>query len=365
MISDCYIHRESDWKHLPWQHINGRVTLMQKKIFDASRQYNLKLLHKVQNFLLNSNEARLFAIDKMINSTNKYYKLYNCENYCSKDIDKFYLFKYLFNNNSILKVQLQFFLEQIKEYLIYLCIEPEWNARFNPANIHDIHSDYSQLISFKTYIDHINWSKIIYHTQYIPYISRNIYYWASNKFFVKDKNFIFRYLPTLLLKIYHLENQWHRIKLIKWSSFCRCLSKKCIKSKKQRFYFLFTLIIQNHLFKFYNCLSSIIIELKSKFYHKDALNRLRLNKQLNWINIIKITTLILQKKLCQKVKLLSHFYTIYIINAINFLLSSLKICQNYHHILNKLNHYQFNLFNMLYKKIIFNFLYKYLFKINR
>nr|YP_010865295.1 hypothetical protein QQR83_pgp079 [Campylaephora boydenii]WGT74064.1 hypothetical protein [Campylaephora boydenii] len=365
MITDYYIHRESDWQHLPWQHINGRVTLIQKKIFEASKQYNLTVLRKVQNFLLNSNEAKLFAIDKIMNSTYEYYKLYNYENYYSKDIDKFYLFKYLFNNNSLLKVQLQFVLEQIKEYLIYLCIEPEWNARCNNINTNYIHSNYSQLISFKTYIDHLNWNKIICHTQSTPYISRHIDFWASNKFFIKDKNVIFKYLPNLLFKIYHLENQWHKIKLIKWNYLSSCLNKKYLKYKKKIFYCLVIPIIQNQLFKFYEYLNSIIIEIKSKFYHKDILNRLKLNKQLDWIKIIKITTLIIQKKLCQKVKLLSYFYTKYIINVINFLLSSLKVSRDYHHIIHLLNHYQFNLFNMLYKKIISNFLYKYLFKINR
>ena len=365
MITDYYINIESDWQNLPWQHINGRVALIQKKIFEASRQHNLKVLHKTQNSLLNSNEARLFAIDKIINSINKYYKLYNDEHYFSKDIDKFYLFKYLFNHNSILKVKLKFILEKIKEYLVYLCISPEWKARFQYLNMKDIHIDDSQLISCKVHIDHLKWNKIIYYTKYIPYISHHIYYWISNKFFIQDQYGAFKYLPNLLSKIDNLEIQWHEIKLIKWKHLFDYLNIKSIKQNKYVLYCLFTFKLKNYLFSYCYYLNNIIIEIKSKFYNKDYLNRLRINLQLKWLHIIQTITFILQARICKRIKLLNHSYIIHIINTINFLLSSLKICQNNHHIMYLLNYYKFNLFNMLYKKIIFNFLYKYLFKINR
>ena len=362
MITDYYIHIESDWQNLPWQHINGRIALIQKKIFEASRQYNLEVLYRIQNYLLNSNEARLFAINKIMSGTNRYYKIYNHENYCYEDIDKFYLFKYLFNYNPILKVNLKFILEQIKEYLIYLCIEPEWKARLYPLKIKDINRKYYKLVSLKMFLDHLNWNKIICYTKYIPYISKHIYYWLNNKFFVKDQYCVLTYLPNLLLTVYDLETKWHKIKLSKWNYLCTELNEKYIKT---RFYFIFITIIKNHLFSFYDYLNNIIIEIKTKFYNKNYFNRSKLNNQLKWVDIIHITTFILQTKLYAKIQLLNYLYIINIINTINLLLSCLKIYQNYHHMTYLLNYYTFNLFNMLYKKITLSCLYQYSFKVSR
>nr|YP_009296989.1 hypothetical protein Ceram_056 [Ceramium japonicum]AOM66332.1 hypothetical protein Ceram_056 [Ceramium japonicum] len=356
MIIDCHININSEWQYLPWKQINGRLILIQKKILEASKQYDLKLLNNTQNILLNSSEVRIFAIHKIVNNINEYYKKYNNESYLFNDIDKYYLFKYLFNHNSLLKTKLKFLAEKIKEYLIYLCIGPEWKVRLKPFK-------YAEN-KINTFLNNnrqtLNWDKMINNIRWSPYICNHILYWIKNKFFVQCD--IFKYLPNLLLKICELNKVWNKIKAIKFKCLGCFLKNKYIKQNRK---ILYMLLLQNKANKYYYDSVNILNHIKSKFYKKNSLNRLRFNRRLSWFNIVNITSIVLHSKLCDYIYLLNYSFINTIIKKINFLLSYLKIRKNYHFVIFSAHYYKLDLYNILYKKITLNFLYQYLFKIDR
>lgn len=359
MIINCHININSEWQYLPWKQINGRVLLIQKKIFEASKQNNLKILNKAKNTLLNSSEVKLFAINKIINNIDHYY---SNEKYLLKDIDKFYIFKYMFYTNILLKTKVKFFVEKIKEYLIFLCLEPEWKARLKQYYSLENKIEKQQYLSSKKNIENLNWNKLISHNKFSPYISNYIYYWIKNKFFVYNKYYIFQYLPSLLLKIYQLNEQWYLYKLQKVNYNCHSLNNKYINNQnkisyntKQKYY----------LNKVLTCLVSIIRNIKSRLYKKDTFNRLRFNRQLSWFYIINQVTFILQVTIFQYIYLVTYLFIDTLINKINFLLSYLKVRKNYHSVILPSNYYNLDLYIILYKKAITSFLYKYLFKIDR
>lgn len=338
MIVNCHLNIELKWQDLPWLQINRRIALMQRKIFDASQEYNLDLLYQAQKIFINSFEARLFAIDKIISETKKYY---NYENYLFNNIDKFYIFKYLFNNNSPLKVKLKMLTEQIKEYLIYLSLEPEWKARFNLLN-----TEYSNTESLKYFdsIEDVDLNKLIYQYKSSSYISKSIHYWFINNYYISNK-----YLKDLLVGIYNLKFNWCMKKISKFNYNNNC---KYIKTKKN-----------------VNILKTSLINIfaitKSRFYYHNYLKKLKFKQNLNWPTMINQINLILQIELSKKNTVLKYFFISYILNQINNLLSLLNTKQKYHHFIHLLNYNKYNIYNLLYKKIISIYLYKYLFKINR
>lgn len=54
-----------EWKKLPWREIERRVFKLQKRIYQASRQDNKVLVHKLQRLLINSRSAKLLAVRKV------------------------------------------------------------------------------------------------------------------------------------------------------------------------------------------------------------------------------------------------------------------------------------------------------------
>ena len=259
MINACHINQESKWEYLPWQTINGRVVLIQKKIFEASKQYNLELLHNAQNFLLNSNEAKLLAIEKIVHNTRKYYKSYSLENYLLEDIDKFYLFKYLFNNKSLLKTKLKFLAEKVKEYLIFLCLESEWEARLEPLANEYIKTKEINCISYNINIENVNWNQILYKNQCLPYIYNHILYWLKNRFIIDNKYYSFKYLVNLLLQIYNLGIEWSKIKLIKWQYFCSVWCDLTINNQRKIFYLIIVKIFRTNRIPLFLSLTNAVI----------------------------------------------------------------------------------------------------------
>nr|YP_009391222.1 hypothetical protein [Dipterocladia arabiensis]ARW59366.1 hypothetical protein [Dipterocladia arabiensis] len=116
----------TNWKLLPWKDIYTRIIIIQKKIYQASKSYNWQYLCKLQKYLINSNEAKIFSIKYIINQLYIYNKHKKKIKYKIKDKEKFIIFKVLFD-----VCQSSFFvIEKVKQYLIHLCIKPEWEAKF-------------------------------------------------------------------------------------------------------------------------------------------------------------------------------------------------------------------------------------------
>jgi RNA-directed DNA polymerase len=54
-----------EWNKLPWKKIQVKVFKLQRRIYRASQQGNVKLVHKLQRLLLKSWYARLLAVRKV------------------------------------------------------------------------------------------------------------------------------------------------------------------------------------------------------------------------------------------------------------------------------------------------------------
>nr|YP_009511438.1 hypothetical protein [Gracilariopsis mclachlanii]AXI97315.1 hypothetical protein [Gracilariopsis mclachlanii] len=126
------LDQKTQWKDLPWKQIKQRVFILQNKIYKATQLCNRNLVYQAQNNLINSNEAKLIAIQQVFGSIQKSYMNLNQDNYLIKDINKIYILNFLFKTDSLCKSykSLQALLEKVKQYLIYLCLESEWSARF-------------------------------------------------------------------------------------------------------------------------------------------------------------------------------------------------------------------------------------------
>lgn len=343
MTVKSHVNIESEWKYLPWLQINKRIALMQKKIFDASKEHDLNKVYQAQNIFINSFEARVFAIETIIKDINKYYSY---ENYLYNDTDKFYIFKYLFRHNSPLKAQLKILAEQIKEYLIYLLLEPEWKTRLNVLNLKYLEKKYLQDINN---IENLDWQKLISNNQLLSYISKSIEYWSINKFYVQNYYYKFNYLPVLLLDILKIKFNWSKLKMN--------------KLKYNNYYT--SIHVQHSTNTFNNSFNNIFTYTKSNFSYQSYLKKIKFKKKLNWEIITNEINLIIQNELCNNIKKLKYDFINNIISKINNLLSLLKIRKNYHHFIYLLKYNKSNIYNILYKKIISIYLYQYLFQINR
>lgn len=104
--------------------------MIQKQIFFAAKTYNLDYMHKLQKYLLNSNEAKIISINQTLKEVYKYYNYYNKEKYITSDYKKFMILKFLFDIKFCKNQVNSIISEKIKQHLIYLCIKPEWQAKF-------------------------------------------------------------------------------------------------------------------------------------------------------------------------------------------------------------------------------------------
>lgn len=119
----------TDWKVLPWKKIYTRIQIIQTKIYKAAKQNNLQYIFILQKYLLNSNEAKILAIKNIIDNIYIFSKYKKKIKLFIHNKNKFKIFLSLYNyklNNN----KFDYILKQIKDYLIYLCIKPECEAKF-------------------------------------------------------------------------------------------------------------------------------------------------------------------------------------------------------------------------------------------
>ena len=125
---DC----STNWIYLPWDQIKERIFILQAQIYEASKSCNNNLIYKVQNILVNSNEAKILAIEEIFQSLYDTSLQHNQDYYQLTDEDKYLIFCSLFQEQK-LNVNLVVVREKIKQCLICFCLQPEWEARFEPG----------------------------------------------------------------------------------------------------------------------------------------------------------------------------------------------------------------------------------------
>lgn len=225
------LNNYTDWNSLPWKKIKERIILIQKKIYNASRQCNKQKIYFYQNLLINSNEAKIKSIELTCQVILNYYLKQSKETYFLSHKDKFSILYYLFSSfkkNELIKV----IIEKTKEILISLCMQPEWEARFEPilqSNIQGIYrySIEEKLINFfdKKYLNKINSFylnyKIIFNfidknylikkLHSVNYVNKHINILLNNQIIIKSykiKDFLYCHLYTILSKIIFNGTEW-------------------------------------------------------------------------------------------------------------------------------------------------------------
>ena len=370
-----HLSQISSWNSLPWKQIDTRIILIQRKIFEAAREYNQYKVHKIQNYLLNCNESKLIAINNIINSIHNYYNFNNSDKYYCTNEDKFIIFKNIFSesfNNEYLNNRINLIIEKVKEYIIYLCIEPEWKARYEPflrKNLNCIKNNYISINLYKNiYKQNFALFNIINRLKSLPYINNTIYYWLYNKYHLYKPNTSLLFI--VLKKISLIGLEWSQIKNFKLNNSINY--KESFNFKEKLFYTISNLHCINEDVYFLNILyidkyllSQILFNIRKKLYKKDYINRLRFNHSLNSINIIKIFIEELQKIYIFYIHLIFKTQFKKIIQLINQLLSINKQYLYKQNNLKKLNHTEYQLYQFIYKKTVSSFLNKYLIKINR
>jgi len=362
MFQSYYLNIDSSWKHFPWKKISTRVVLLQKKIFEAARKNNKLQIYKIQNYLLNCNEAKIFAIENIINSINNYYDFYNEEKYICSDEEKFIIFKYIFSIYSqvkILKSKVLIIIEKIKQYLIYLCLQPEWQARFNYnivlQNKYFTRNPISNFYLIEVcninikYYSNFNFNHLIDKLKSLPYIQKHIQFWFQNRYFTKKKSFCL--LSNLLKKIWLLGLDWYKFVNINFNN--KYINKK-IDSKYLDNYF-FNHEIDN--------ICNIIHYIKSKLFQKNDINQWKFNKSIKYFIIINYIINYFKKSI------IVYSYHLYyklikkIFLAINIIIYYLKLKKN--SIYATLHKSNLNIYIFIYQQILLILEYNYLYKVNR
>nr|YP_010199171.1 hypothetical protein LK225_pgp125 [Crassiphycus usneoides]UAD88620.1 hypothetical protein [Crassiphycus usneoides] len=182
-MTSYVLDEKTKWKYLPWDQINQRVALLKYKIYKASKICDKNLIYKAQNNLVNSNEAKIMAIQYICKSIKDSYINWHKENYRISDINKTHIFRLLFDDQRSYKIypSFQCTIEKIEQYIIYLCLQSEWSVKFNSNFDTSIYNHVSSRLEEKNVISY-NHAYSLKHTclinfnYYIPSQYINIEY---------------------------------------------------------------------------------------------------------------------------------------------------------------------------------------------
>nr|QCI05415.1 hypothetical protein [Crouania attenuata] len=184
---------DTKWQNLPWHNIIKKIQFIQRKIYVFSKQCSYQKVIEYQNLLLNCNEAKVYAIESVCKYILEYYNNDKVNLYEIYRKEKFYFFQYLFKYKNI-NNKLNLLLQKIKQYLIYLCIQPEWETRFNnAANEPMVKIELSNICFVNNY----------YARQCFNLRNQRLTY-SYNKYFLSYQYYTVYYLVDILNDVKHL-----------------------------------------------------------------------------------------------------------------------------------------------------------------
>nr|YP_009346878.1 putative group II intron reverse transcriptase/maturase protein [Gracilaria firma]APR74413.1 putative group II intron reverse transcriptase/maturase protein [Gracilaria firma] len=218
-MTSYILDEQTKWKYLPWNQINHRVAILKYKIYKASKMCDKNLIYETQNNLLNSNEAKIIAIQNVCRSINNSYINWHKENYRILDIHKTKIFSFLFEHckpDSICE-SFQSIITKIEQYIIYLCLESEWNVRFKSNFDTSIYNNLSSKLAEK--------NPIFFYCNYSinnTYLSNFKYYIPSqyiNIKYIQKKMQTFSYFFCNIMKWLRVQNFNEQCIVSNYSSF--------------------------------------------------------------------------------------------------------------------------------------------------
>lgn len=119
------------WFNLPWRNIYLRILMIKKRIYLSSKKNDLQSVHKLQNYLINCNEAKIILVNKAINKLYLYYSNYQQISLHINQLDKFKLLKSIFIKTSYKNKTLNTLTKEIKQSLIRYSVKPAFEARLS------------------------------------------------------------------------------------------------------------------------------------------------------------------------------------------------------------------------------------------
>nr|YP_009397214.1 hypothetical protein [Thuretia quercifolia]ARW66400.1 hypothetical protein [Thuretia quercifolia] len=134
----------TNWNNLPWKYIFNRILIIQKKIYKSAKNCNFKDVLKLQQYLINSNEAKIVSIKYITEQLYFHYTYRSNAQYIIADKKKYKIFKFLFTYNKDILYEL--LIRMVEKYLIYLCLEPELKSKY-PIFIYESNSNYFYYLS--------------------------------------------------------------------------------------------------------------------------------------------------------------------------------------------------------------------------
>ena len=278
----CIINTITCWSSLPWQKIYHKIAIIQYKIYKLSVYYSFNKVHKLQKYLLNSNEAKLIAIKQVIDKIYLYYKSKSSNKILISNQQKFDLLKNLYNSKIKYDLNLYYLAKQVKQYIIFLSIKPELQAKF--------FYNFNNFKKLLNYIKYINKYNCINNSFYfINNFSFDSFYWYK-KYQKKllDFNKKINYISNLKYLI-----SFKHFNIISSSLYCKTLLNYMLKHYKKSysnkiFYINYLLIIFINSIKInYKKFNAILFyRFKKKYYNK--LYKKYLYSMFNNKNINKI-----------------------------------------------------------------------------
>ena len=122
------INNLTQWKHLPWAKIYNNVSRLQKYIYKASKECDKYSLSKLQKYMVESSDAKIVAIQQVLNCTYNSCLYWKHRKYHFNDKDKFFIYRALYGT-LVIDSEIDDIVKQIKKYIVYMCIKPELSAK--------------------------------------------------------------------------------------------------------------------------------------------------------------------------------------------------------------------------------------------
>nr|YP_009294452.1 hypothetical protein Aspa_056 [Asparagopsis taxiformis]AOM65935.1 hypothetical protein Aspa_056 [Asparagopsis taxiformis] len=140
------INNSFQWNSLTWDQIYTKYFLIQKQIHNAALKCEYNKVYKLQNYVANSYEIKLLAIEHICKSFVQY------KYYISSE-EKKLIFQSFYNNNKITCKNILFIKEKVQQHILYLIHQSDWKVKFEPTieskiNNFQVHNLYNRLTDF-------------------------------------------------------------------------------------------------------------------------------------------------------------------------------------------------------------------------
>jgi len=120
----------NDSQNIEWKKIHLRINMLMKLILLETKKHNLQHVYKLQNYLINSNEAKIFLL--YLSIARIYYLNYDKIKYELTNINTKNIISNLYQlnkNHNQLNSIYDTINRSLKQSLVYICIKPVWKAR--------------------------------------------------------------------------------------------------------------------------------------------------------------------------------------------------------------------------------------------